>query len=245
MADRLELTSRAESRHFWYRGFRDVVTPLIAQLAGSRRDLRLLDCGCGTGYNLRTLLLPYGRPFGFDLTAEAINRARVYGRPLVRADVTNIPFMQDSFDLAISFDVLQSVQDDTRALRELARVLKPGGHAVINVTAMEFLRGHHSNFWGEFRRYTRSSGTRLAERAGLEVLQISYLFASLVPMIFTVRRAQQLLRRLWTPRADVDLTVPAAPVNAVLSWMVKGEAALAHRVPLPFGSSLLIVVRKP
>ena len=155
-----------------------------------------------------------------------------------------IPFRSGSFDLATSFDVVHSVSDDRTALREMSRVLKPGGYVVMNVTALDFLRGDHSDMWGERRRYTRQSGTRLVEDAGLEAVRITYLFASLVPLILAARTVQRILRPLREPSGDMDLTVPAAAVNAILSGLVRGEAALARRLPMPFGSSLLIVARK-
>ena len=245
MSDLLELTGRAEPTHFWFRGFRAVVEPAIAQIAGGRRNLDLIDCGCGTGYNLKHLLMPYGRTFGFDITEEGTKRAGVYGRPLVRADLEHIPFASERFDIATSFDVIQSVPDDVKALSEMARILRPGGHIVINVTAMDILRGDHSDVWGELRRYTPVRAEKLLARAGLEPVRIAYLFASLMPLMLGVRRVQLALRRFREPRGDADLAVPSAPVNAVLSAIVKGEAALARRVPMPFGSSLLIVARKP
>ena len=55
MTDPLELTSRAEATHFWFRGFREFVTPVVRELSGGRRDLRIIDCGCGTGHNIRLL----------------------------------------------------------------------------------------------------------------------------------------------------------------------------------------------
>lgn len=245
MGDLLELTARAEATHFWFRGFRTFVVPVIREIAAGRRDLRMIDCGCGTGYNLKNLLQPYGRAFAFDLIPDALRRARASGRPLVRADMEHIPFGSDSFDLATSFDVVQSVPDDRKALREMARVLKPGGYVVLNVTGLDLLRGDHSEVWGELRRYTPRRAARLIEDAGLQVVRIAYLFASLVPLMLAVRRGQRLLRLFREPRGDSDLTVPPAAVNAILTGLVKGEAALARRVPMPFGSSLLVVARKP
>ncbi len=164
----LERTARAKPTHFWFRGFRAYVAPVIREIAAGRRDLRMIDCGCGTGYNMTTLLQPYGRAFGFDMTPNALQRARVSGRPLVRADMEHIPFVSGSFDLATSFNVVHSVSDDREALREMSRVLKPGGYVVMNVTALDLLRGDHSDVWGEQRRYTLQSGARLIEDAGLE-----------------------------------------------------------------------------
>ena len=245
MGDLLELTARADETHFWFRGFRLYIAPAIEQIAGGRRDLRLLDCGCGTGYNMRTLLLPYGRPFGFDLVPDGVRRARSVGRPLVRADIQKIPYRSESFDIATSFDVVQSVPDDHAALREMARVLKPGGHVVLNMTAMDIMRGDHSDVWGELRRYTPERVRPILAAAGLEPVKISYLFGSLLPMMLAVRTGQRLLRAFREPTGDADLAVPSAPINGVLTALVTAEAAVARRVTIPFGSSLMVVARKP
>ena len=245
MSDLLELTARAEATHFWFRGFRRYFAPAIERIVAGRTNLRILDCGCGTGYNMRTLLMPHGRIFGFDLVPEGVRRARTLGRPIVRADIQHIPFRSASFDLATSFDVIQSVPDDRAALCEMARLLKPGGHVVLNVTAMEILRGDHSDVWGELRRYTPERAARLVESAGLEVVRVSYLFGSLLPLMLSVRTVQGLLRSFREPRGDSDLTVPSAPINAVLTALVAAEVALAGLVAIPFGSSLLIIARKP
>ena len=244
MGDLLELTARAEATHFWFHGFRMYVAPAIREIVAGRRDLRIVDCGCGTGFNLKTLLMPHGRVFGFDLVPDGIRRARNVGRPLVRADIQHIPFASASFDLATSFDVVQSVPDDRAALREMARLLKPGGHVVLNVTAMDLLRGDHSDVWGELRRYTPERAARLVEDAGLEVVRISYVFGSLLPLMLGVRTLQRLMRAFREPQGDSDLAVPAAPVNALLTALVGAEAAIARRIRIPFGSSLMVVARK-
>ena len=246
MGDLLELTARAEPSHFWFRGFRNHLAPVIHGIAAGRRNLRIIDCGCGTGYNLMNLLHPYGQTFAFDRTVDALRRARTARRPLVRADIQQIPFASNSFDLATSFDVIQSVPDDTQALRELARIIKPGGHLVLNVTALDVLDGDHSDVWGEFRRYTAQRAERLLKGAGLEPVRVTYLFGSLVPLMLAVRWVQKVLRPIRPPDGDADLTIPPPPINTMLTLLVSGEAALARRqVWLPFGSSLLIVAKKP
>src|SRR5512139_1578204 len=175
MDDLLELTSRVEADHFWFRGFRAFVIPLIAEAAGTRRNLRLLDCGCGTGHNLQ-LLAPFGTPYGFDLTPGGLSFARRTGRPVVRAEMMHMPFRTASFDVLTSFDVLQYVEDDGAAMREMARLLRPGGTAIVTASAMEILRGGHAGSWPEVRRYTKARMRRIAEDAGLRVQRLTYLF---------------------------------------------------------------------
>lgn len=244
MPDRLELTARAESSHFWFRGFRRFVFPTIDALAAGRGNLTLLDCGAGTGHNV-TLLRAYGRVFAFDLAPSELTRQRASGK-LVRADALRIPFASDSVDIATSFDMLMMVPDAAGAMREMARVLKPGGAIVVTIPALELLRGDHAEVWNELKRYTPTSARALAEQAGLEPVRVSFLFASLFPLMLASRTLERLTRRFRRePRADGDIGLPSAPVNTMLTLVVSWEAALTRYIPMPVGSSLLVVARKP
>ncbi|HKC55079.1 MAG TPA: class I SAM-dependent methyltransferase [Vicinamibacterales bacterium] len=250
MDNLLDLTSRVEATHFWFRGFRRFVAPAIAEIAGPRRDLHLLDCGCGTGHNLATLLRPYGRAFGFDLTPGGLARARAAGFPLARADMAAIPFQSSRFDLVTSFDVMQYVRDDYAVVTEMARVLKPGGGLVVTAAALDVLRGGHAGTWPEVRRYTTTRMRSIVEDAGLEVRRLTYVFASLFPAMLAVRAMSRDTGQCRggssdpPPPDDWEMRVPAAPINAALTWMLSGEAALSRRIPMPVGSSVLVVARK-
>jgi SAM-dependent methyltransferase len=241
----LDLTSRVEATHFWFRGFRRFVAPAISEIAGPRRDLHLLDCGCGTGHNLATLLRPYGRAFGFDLTPGGLLLARAAGFPLARADMSAIPFQSNRFDLVTSFDVMQYVEDDSAVMKEMARVLKPGGGLVVTAAALDMLRGGHAGTWPEVRRYTTARMRSIVEGAGLKVGRLTYLFASLFPVMLAVRRIGRAGEAGRAGGDDWEMSVPVAPINTALTWMLSGEAALSRRIPMPVGSSVLVVAAKP
>src|SRR5438270_9148775 len=112
----LRATARAEAQHFWFRGFRKFVTPLLRQAVKGRNAPLLLDCGCGTGNNL-ALLGQFGRAYGFDLSAVGLKIGREAGRAhLARATVASVPFPRNTFDIVTSFDVLYSLPEcDERA----------------------------------------------------------------------------------------------------------------------------------
>jgi SAM-dependent methyltransferase len=243
----LEATRRVEQSHFWWRGLRGFATPLIEAALGGRDNARILDCGCGTGANL-AVLARYGRAFGFDLSPDGVEYARSYGqRRIARASITHIPFADAAFDLVTVFDVLYSLSEDqeSAAVAEAFRVLRPGGTAIINVAALAILRGQHSVFGGEVRRSTRRRLRALLARRGFEVQRLTYTNASLFPVMLLVRTAQRMIGLATPEEAGTDVVIPPAPFNALLSALLWCEGRALRKVDMPIGSSLLCVARKP
>ena len=239
----LEATARAEREHFWFRGFRRFITPLLDRAAAGRSPLRLLDCGCGTGNNLH-LLRRYGKATGIDITFSGLEYARSQGeRLLSRASALSLPFSDRTFDIVTSFDVIYAFDDNQArmALSEMHRVLVPGGHLVLNVAALPILRGNHSVLGGEVQRYTRRGLRRHLEQAGFTVRRLTYTNASILPIVAGVRFAQRLRGH---HASDREMTVPSPPVNLALSGVLAVEAAALRVVNMPLGSSLLTLARK-
>jgi SAM-dependent methyltransferase len=244
----LRATARAEARHFWFRGFRAFIAPLVDR-AVDGRDARILDCGCGTGANV-DLLQRFGRAYGFDLSETGLRIGREAGRArLARASVTAAPFGSGRFDLVTSFDVLYSLEDgdERAALCEMYRLVTPGGYALITVAAMDALRGDHSVLSREIRRYSRDDLRNRVTAAGFTVERITYAFAALVAPMLVARRWQRWrgLKREEEPGAQHEIAVPAAPINGLLTAALMLEAAWLRRFDMPFGSSLICLARKP
>lgn len=242
----LEATRQIEREHFWFRGFRAFVTPLIEQAVAAHPPSRLLDCGCGTGVNL-PMLARYGTAFGFDLTWTGLKFARDHGtRRLAHASVVHIPFADDAFDLLTCFDVLQCFEPDASrpVFAELHRILAPGGHLVMNVAAMEALRGDHGVLAEEAHRYERHELHALLEGAGFHVKRLTYTNSTLFPVMFGMRWWQR--RRGLKPVEEVqrDFDMPSPGVNTALTRLLRCEAAVVKRLDMPFGSSLLLLAQK-
>ncbi len=243
----LELTYRAEQSHFWFRGFRQYMKPAIARATAGVTAPRILDCGCGTGSNLE-MLAPYGRVVGFDLTRIGPAFAREHGHRVAQASIGQIPFRTGTFDLVTSFDVFQCLPDavERDAIAEMARVLKPGGWLLLHVAALEILHGRHSVLSEEVRRYTPSRLRSMVERGGFDIDRLTFDHASLLPIMLPVRLWHRLSAEGGeVPAGEGEITVPAAPINAVLTALVSLEALALRAFDMPVGCSLMCLARKP
>ena len=242
----LELTYRAEQSHFWFRGFRQYVRPMIASATAGVASPRILDCGCGTGSNL-AMLRPFGDAVGFDLTATGVAFAHHHGHRVAQASISHIPFASGRFDLVTSFDVFQCLPDDVEraAIGEMARVLKPGGWMLLHVAALEMLHGRHSVLSQEVRRYTPARLRTMVAGGGFRVERLTFDHASLLPILLPVRVWHRLSARDGhVPAGEAEITVPSAPVNGALSALVSLEALALRVVNMPIGSSLMCLARR-
>jgi SAM-dependent methyltransferase len=234
-----------EDRHWWYGGMRAIAAAVLDEVYGGRRDLRILDAGCGTAGNVR-FLRRYGTVVGIDLASDALDLGgpRAPGA-LARASVLDIPFASASFDLVTSFDVLyhRAVPDEDRALDETWRVLRPGGRLLIRLPAYEFLRSKHDRAVHTRRRYTIGQARGLLQARTFAIERCSYINSLLFPLPLAQRLLERALPVLEQPESD--LAMPAPLVNEALRWPLAAEAAwLARGRSFPIGLSILCLARK-
>jgi SAM-dependent methyltransferase len=156
--------------------------------------------------------------------------------------VLELPFEDDSFDLAASLDVIEHLEDDLGALRELRRVVAPGGALLITVPAYPWLWSGHDEVNHHHRRYTRRSLRRVAEQAGWKQVRTTYFNSLLLPVAILLRVLDRLSRK--TTESSLDLWVPPQPMNWLLERPLALEAQLIARGGrIPAGLSLLAVFR--
>lgn len=235
-----EVMAAVEDRHWWYGGMRAIAAAMLQRAYGTPRNLRILDAGSGTGGNA-LFLRRYGRVAAIDFAADALQYGgERLGTAAGRASVMALPFAAGSFDLVTSFDVLyhRGVSDETIALREVARVLAPGGRLLIRLPAYEFLRSKHDRAVHTRRRYTARDVDTLLAGAGFVIEQRSYVNA----LLFPIPLAQRLIERAIPSleQQESDLTLPSDVVNTALRVPMALEAAwLAQGGRFPFGLSIM------
>lgn len=238
---------RTEQEFWWYRGMRAITRALLDPiLTGSGR--RGLEAGCGTGLNALEFHSEYGlRMIGVDLAPLAIQycRQRGFDRSVV-ASIMELPFPDGSFDFVSSIDVLPVLPPggDERALREFARVLRPGGWLLLRVAAFRALRSRHSQWVAERHRYRAREMFRMLSALNFQVLRWTYVNTFLSPVaLLKFRVWEPLLRE--RPRSGVE-TIPPAWLNRFLYSVLLTEAAfLRAGFRFAFGQSWMAVAQKP
>ncbi len=234
-------THRAEDRHWWYRGRRSVLEGVIERLRLPARA-RILDAGCGSGRNM-VELTRHGTVTGVELSPASVTIARERGvGEVIEGSVLRMPFESGSFDLAVSLDVIEHLEDDLAALRELRRVVAPGGALLVTVPAYQWLWSGHDEINHHFRRYTRKSLQLVAEQADWETVRTTYFNSLLLPVAIVLRVLDRFSKA--TTESSLDLWVPPEPVNWTLERPLALEAAaIARGGRIPAGLSLLTLFR--
>ena len=238
-----EVMFDVEDDHWWFVGRRAIVFALIDDAlqksdAVSRRII--LDIGCGTGATMDHLKR-YGEVQGIDLSELPLRFSRKRGHSRVMlASATELPFADNSFDLLTALDVIEHLDDDVRGLGEIRRVLKPGAPAVIFVPAFQALWGPNDDQSGHKRRYRLDGLKSAATAAGLTIEHISYANIAMFLPIWVGRKILQLFGR--EEQAENKINNPL--INKLLSRIFTSEAGWLRRHSLPFGVSIVCVVRK-
>lgn len=228
-----------ENTHWWYVGMRRISKAFLGH-AGNRRQLRVLDAGCGTGAGM-DFLAPYGQAYGVDLSQDAIEFCQMRGKErLARSSVVDLPFVDSTFDLVVSFDVIyhRAVADDVQALREFHRVLNDGGRLLLRVPAFDFLRGHHDVMVHTQRRYTSRELAAKLKRAGFAVKRMSYANCLLFPLALAKRLRER------DNSAASDVRPVGKLLNRLLVGVLGAEALWLRKFRLPFGVSVFALAQK-
>lgn len=235
---------KLEDDFWWFIGMRRIVYNLLRRnLHNGSAPLKVLDAGCGTGGSLH-LLEHFGEVTAFDFAAQAAEMylTRQRGRIAV-ASTDAIPFADQTFDLVTSFDVvcqLDAGADET-ALREMARVLKPGGVVFVRVPALQALYGPHDVTLHTRHRYSTGEMKTKLRRAGFEPLETTYANTLLFP-IALVRR---MIAKVTGGKAEEsDVRPVPKPLNLALTGVLGIEAAILQRTSLPIGLSVIALARK-
>lgn len=225
--EEIRRSAELEQRHWWYAGRRALVRRELAGLAPGRA----LDVGCGPAGNSAVLDALGWQVTALDYVHDSAVLARRRGLAALQADARSLPFADDTFDLVLSSDAWEHIDDDTAVAAESFRVLRPGGTLFVMVPAGMDLWSGHDLALGHVRRYERDQLVGLVEGAGFRVEEISGWNVLLRP----VARARR--KRRTTSQSEME------PVNPLVNLALRATVGLEARLPVRRRRGISLVLR--
>lgn len=229
--DEIRKSAALEDRHWWYAGRRALIRRKVRHIPPGRA----LDVGAGSGGNTAVL-----RKLGWQVAALEYSPAAAAlcagrGIPTVRADARRLPFPDEHFDLVMSTDLWEHVEDHRTVAQEALRVLRPGGVLLLAVPSGMDLWSGHDVALGHVRRYERQELVDLVTDAGFRLVDVGSWNVLLRPVV-RLRR-----RRRVTSESEME------QVNPVLNTALRAAVALESALPVEGfrGVSLVLRALKP
>lgn len=236
-----EVESQIEKNHWWFVCRRELFAREISRL-GLKPDARILDIGTSTGTNLRMLHdIGFTNFIGVDQSQDAADfcQSKGLGRVTI-GDVCDLPYPDGHFELVLATDIVEHVDQDDLAVKEIYRVLKPGGRILMTVPAFNCLWGLQDDNSHHKRRYHLHDFTGLLTSAGFVVERAYYFNFLLFLPIWIARR----LIRVFKVKLKSENEIGGSKLNWLLKKIFRLDCLLAPSLRIPFGVSLLTIARR-
>lgn len=230
-----------QQKHWWFTTKKAIILDIIDNTRQPNRDISSLDIGCGAGLMLGALA-ERGHTSGMDMSDDAIGFSReIFDGTVKKGSLPDdVPYEADSFTLITALDVIEHVEDDIGALKALHSRLVNDGVAVITVPAYMFLWSAHDEVNQHKRRYTAKELASKLAAAGFSIEKLSYFNTLLFPIVYVVRKLNNMLGR----DGASDVEMPGGVANFILTKIFGLEKYLLRFMDLPFGVSIVAVARK-
>ncbi len=234
-AEIIRRQAEEQSSGWWFRGRAEIVHSLLPEPDGTKR---VADIGCGWG-GLTETLSAWGSVVGVEPSEAARAEAKRRGVEVLAGEADALPLEDGSVDIVVSTDVLEHLDDDVAAVREIERVLVPDGIALVTVPAYPRLFSSHDVALEHRRRYTRRTIAEAIRAGGLEPERTTNFNSILLP----VAAASRLATRNRPPKAQSGAA--PGPLNGLLYGTMRLERAMIGRFDLPAGLTIAVRARKP
>lgn len=235
-----------ERNHWWFKARNRLICEKIERYICESGSLRILNVGAATGAT-STLLCRYGEVTSLEKDPDCCSLLRLNKIVnVVEGDAAHLPFDDSSFDVICAFDVIEHIEDDTKAVNEMKRVCKKQGHLILTTSADKKLWGGHDVVNHHIRRYGRREYRALFENAhdGRMVCFKYYNSSLYLPLLFyrMLDRKKMMKNR---KSAGSDLTMFRSNVlNRMLSFIFNADVSVNRYFGFPFGVGIISVWRK-
>jgi len=211
----------------------------------------VLDIGCSSGFLIQDLMkfLPDVSVFGADYLINVVLEAarRNPGTPFVQFDLRKCPLENQCVDGVTALNVLEHIDDDLSALKQIHRILKPGGIVHIEVPAGPSLYDMYDEVLMHFRRYRLGDLTALAIHAGFTIERATHLGFLLYPGFALVKQKYQRVAKNFTiqeKRRSVAQHIRKTAGSRALSAILGIELVAGRLTTYPFGIRAVVRLRR-
>jgi SAM-dependent methyltransferase len=191
-----------ERVNWWFTVRRRILRDRIHRQLQSPKGIQSLNIGAATG-TTSDMLTEFGDVMSVEYDQECCDYTKTFLKtPLIQGSITDLPFSNNSYDLVCDFDVIEHVEDDAKAVEEMMRVCKPGGHIAITVPAYAFLWGEHDVINQHFRRYTKTGLLKLLKNHPGKIVYQTYFNSILFLPIAAFRLLARGISQLKGPKKE-------------------------------------------
>ena len=208
---------------------------IVMKWLPQKDNLRILNVGCGSGeMNILLAQKPSWRVDAIDIDADAVEIShklkaehQIENLNIYHSSIEDFTGLHGRYDVIVSNDVLEHIENDLAAIKHLSNLVKPNGIVCISVPALQWLFGYHDEQLGHYRRYSRINLTHKLSKF-LDVKKCRYFAAILIPIA--------LLYSCWLRKSyPVGGLGKESLIAKILKWLLAIEA----KIPLPIGTSLI------
>ncbi len=230
---------RMEATHWYYAGKRVFARRLLELAGPPRADQLLLDCGAGTGRFAQEMEASC-RVMVLDDHEESLRilRTRFRADQILSLAGDQVPLPAASLDYVTALDVLEHTPDDRAVVAGFARLVKPGGVALVTVPASMALWSDWDVSLHHYRRYSRPQLKALFPESDWELLHVNYTNVVIYPAVWIIRK----WRKIFPSQSRGEDKEPPKWLNGMLQKIFVNTAL--WKMPLPWGVSLVLVARR-
>lgn len=227
------------ARHWWWRAREEGILEILRRHSPAGGWGSILDVGCGDGLFFDRLL-ELGDVEGIEPDASLVQPEGAHRQRIRVAPFDERFRPRRIYRLVLMLDVLEHVADAGGALRHASGMLEAGGMLVATVPAFRLLWTNHDELNHHVTRYRKTTLRPMVAQAGLEIVDEQYWFQWTFPAKLAVRIVERALSLPPKPAS-----IPPAWLNGLLFGVSRLERKIIGPLRPPFGSSLVLVARKP
>ena len=221
-----------EEFHYWFKAKRELIIDLYKKYC---KPGLALDVGCGTGA-ISKALKKFTKVISCDFSDESVRYSKIRNPDIevIRGNAESLAFKSNMFDVLVSSDLLEHVENDNKAMKEFNRVLKKDGKLILTVPAFQFLWSKDDVSLGHHRRYTKNQIRNLLERNNYKIEFINYWNFTLFPAYLAYK---------FVNKSSSATKVPEI-LNKLLHLGFRFDSKLIQYITVPWGTSVVAVATK-